>query len=96
MKTGSLVECIESCLGLSNFGLSKGEPIVKGSILTVRLITVSTFKKAPIIYFEEITNSTCVNTGREYGYPVSKFRELLPPMELEIAELLKQPEYVAL
>lgn len=83
MQVGSLVICIESCLGLNENGISRGEIIPVDSVLTVRLIRLSTIKRNPIIYFEEINNPICNNTGKEFGYPVRKFRELMPPISIE-------------
>lgn len=96
MKKGSLVICIHTCLGLNSNGESFGEIIVKGRILTIRYRGLSTFKKTPIIYFEEIVNGQNKSTGKEYGYPVCKFKELLPPMDLEISELLKEKKYATM
>lgn len=91
MKVGSLVECVNN----ENFNPIKGcvKPELN-TIYTVREVLLSYEFKVPMIFLEEIVNATHPQSGKEYGYQLARFRELLPPINLE--QELKQEELVTI
>lgn len=91
MQVGSLVECIES-FNNDNRGIYKDiekNPIV-GNIYTVRNIVELNEKIG--IQLEEIMNpilkyNDCIG---ETFFNIKKFREIQPPMEINIEELMEE------
>lgn len=89
MKIGSLVECINNS---GDYGdLCRPE---LNKAYTVKDFFLSTIRRVKCIRLEEITNRPNSITGIEYGYNIEYWRELLPPMEAEIKELLEEPQLV--
>jgi hypothetical protein len=87
MQIGSLVECIED---LQKYA-TKGETTpIKGNIYTVREIFECDEYVA--IRLEEIINTPQLyNCGfMECGFWIGKFRELQPPMDIEIDKLIEE------
>ncbi len=90
MQVGSLVVCI-------NFNFHEDViPLQPDTIYTIKIITpaysVSRQRAETGAYLEEIVNKLGVN-GLEWCYGLEIFREIQPPMEIKLSELLpeKQP-----
>ena len=83
MKVGSIVECVNPYLGSD-----KVKPLPKG-IYTVRCIRQINKDGTVGIEVCEIHNEIN-HTGFEYGYLITRFREITfpPSLELEINECL--------
>lgn len=83
MKVGSIVECVN----VSNITPREGYINIKpGNIYTVR--EINAVQGLTFILLEEIVNPPgwCIgNEFREPGWFISRFRELLPPMEIQSA-----------
>lgn len=88
MKVGSLVECLEDLQKYTTYG--EITP-VKGNIYTVREIFESGGDVA--IRLEEIFNTPQLyNEGFiECGFYIKKFRELQPPLDIDIESLIEEP-----
>lgn len=85
MKVGSLVERYKD-YGELDVTLVCGIVPEKYTPYTVREINIYG------LYLEEIINH--MGPFAEWGYETMYFRELQPPMEISIEELLKEPQTV--
>lgn len=91
MEVGSLVELLpRKIVTVAPNGVIFPQHNV---IYTVRDIEPPNNLSCQCILLEEIINPKAAN-GREYSFAIFCFRELQPPMEAEIKELLKEPKYV--
>lgn len=96
MKVGSLVECVKPFLQPATYGEKRPK---KGLIYTVRSVNIENGKT--YIRLEEIINE-CFRYRAASGAVVydecefnsQHFRELQPPMEINISELIKEVEPV--
>lgn len=90
MKVGSLVECIKDfSIFRQNRKFEKYETFpIKGNIYTVRGIP-----NDRVILLEEIINPIKpYNDGnKECAFDMEGFREIQPPMEINIEELMSEP-----
>ncbi|MDB5144215.1 MAG: hypothetical protein JWQ66_2928 [Mucilaginibacter sp.] len=100
MEVGSLVECVknpssEDCMRhIIMFGAIY--PSTR-TIYSVRMIRRNHLNTTNLLLLDEIDNTHLIPftvSKREPGFAIKFFRELLPPMESEIKELLEQPELV--
>lgn len=92
MKVGSLVELVYDNWYLLE-KLSKLGVVypVKGKIYTIREIVFS--QEGCGVLLEEIINPKIHNTRNgmvEHGFRIERFRELLPPMQISIEEILEE------
>lgn len=95
MKVGSLVECIK---GKTGQVIANGEKVfliqpIIGEIYTIREIRESPFEKGVIgILLEEIQNPVCsfAYVTMEPGYNIERFREIQPPMKIDIETLIHE------
>jgi hypothetical protein len=76
MKVGSLVKCVNN-KGHHPYWI----PAKLDTVYTVRDINVCPIMGTTGVYLEEIVNETNPYTGHEYGYLISRFRELVPPID---------------
>lgn len=84
MKVGSIVECVNN--KNPNQGRWDGCEIPKlNHPYTVRNITKCPNSGGITVRLEEIINPINKDTGSEFGYKIERFRELLPPMEIQSA-----------
>lgn len=88
MKIGSLVELVND--NWNNNTNAENYP-VKGKIYTVREIGVRHEDRVRYLLLEEVINPLCPLFGAEPGWKPSRFRELLPPMEISIEQILEEP-----
>lgn len=80
MKVGSIVECINDSGEMGIVRPKKGKPY------TVRDIGANICKPGVEgLRLEEIINGVHPHTGKEFAYYTWRFRELLPPMEIQDA-----------
>lgn len=93
MKVGSLVECVELFESPHEEHQNYIVP-VKGNIYTVREIRKETDYGVEFttILLEECVNPKFTWNGRhdEASFPVEGFREIQPPMTIELSELISQ------
>lgn len=97
MKRGSLVECIQSCKGLA---LINGDykravrDVCKGEILTVNELIPQYNDMGPTdqmcLEFVEIERFIHPVCNVPCGYPIEYFREVQPPMEVTIEQIITQ------
>ncbi len=82
MKVGSLVECIYD--GLLPHTIQDGENVIKGEIYTISAFIANGHG----VHLEEI-----ISDSIWHGFDISRFREIQPPIEINIEELMleKQP-----
>lgn len=96
MKVGSLVECVinpSSSEYLNTLTYGAIYPCT-GTIYSVRMIRRNYLNTTNLLLLDEIDNTHLIPftvSKREPGFAIKFFRELLPPMESEIKELLEQP-----
>lgn len=93
MKVGSLVECVcfsEGCCKVSGVKVNLNPNIQVGTILTVKLIRPE-WDGSVSLLFEEIKHAIHPNTKNEVGYVIQHFREIQPPMVVDIESLIEQP-----
>jgi hypothetical protein len=84
MKVGSIVECVKP----SNYLTDDIHPVV-GKIYTVREINTNV---STGLRFEEIVNEMKMQHYgfvEEVSFDIKRFRELLPPDEVNLEELLE-------
>lgn len=84
MKVGSLVVCIDVS------GLNLAKRLSKGKIYTVRNIYNNIYSNGTGVLLEEVFNTVVIETGRELGYKIERFKELDTPTSVNIEELLKE------
>lgn len=94
MKFGSLVECIVSCTG---FRYVNGIPtklmpsINKGEILTIETLIPSDSLGTVGIAFSEHDPVFHPVNKKQCGSPIRNFREIQPPLSIDIESLTEQP-----
>jgi len=88
MKVGSLVKCIRSTVIINPFW--EGTPAIAGEIYTIRDLLPNPSNGAPVIYLEEMKNAINTFSGKEYGYSPDDFREIQPPMEVSLEQILQE------
>lgn len=95
MKVGSLVEVVKNDSGMRRGydGLvgQRCTPIHIGEIDVVRGIDDSTFPGHIGIYLEGKKGDIDQIVKKEFGYLSTIFRELQPPMVIDIESLVEQP-----
>lgn len=84
MKVGSLVVCIKS----SSYS-SVHKQTFKGKIYTIRGIQYIKGIPGLGLIFEEIINDVNNDTGCEFDYCSSRFRELDTPTEINLENILE-------
>lgn len=90
MKIGSLVECINDNFDPKLHTISL-HPVLptKGKLYTIRHI----FKGYPsgiACYLEEIKSNTNPYFNIEQGFAINRFKEVQPPMEISIEDILEK------
>jgi len=99
MQVGSLVECIDSTIGYI-VALGKQIPLSslsKGSYYTIREIRPCRFSGVLGVLLEEISNHIVMHkdgSASEGAYNINKFREIQPPMEISINEIISEKDKV--
>ncbi len=104
MKVGSIVECVGNDKELTKYEMIIYEHLIKiGCVYPEKNETyvIGGMMEANGlvgIYLEEIINPKVFTTMGllEISFDITCFRELLPPMQKEIEELLKEPEILEL
>lgn len=85
MKVGSLVECIDD--KIPEWALCyHTKLIVKGKIYTIRGFN----RNGEGVYLEEIASKKNECTGREQSFRITRFREVLPPMQVSIQNIIEK------
>lgn len=89
MKTGSLIELVDD----KNW-LNKAPVIlpVKNKIYTVR--EIFTYKGHAAVYLMEIVSRPFLGDKVEAGFRLSRFSEIMPPMEISIEHFLEKVEKI--
>jgi hypothetical protein len=87
MRVGSLVVCINA----KGFEWTVEKPLVKDEIYTVRSIDNDPTLTETGIRLEEVYNDPDTH-GYEWTYRISRFREIQPPMKVNLAELMTEFE----
>lgn len=94
MQVGSLVECITPCGGnrfVNGIPTKLMPQIERGEILTVsNLLPADALGTKGIAFWEHPIVIHPI-TKKQCGSPIDNFRELMPPMEIDIEALIKQP-----
>lgn len=85
MKIGSLVECVDN----SGCMMPEYTPRVNYPY-TIEDIIKDEEDGRPILLLLEINTPIYKNNIR-YGFDAERFRELLPPMQISIEQILEQP-----
>lgn len=87
MKVGSLVECI-TCEYVTC-------GCIKGGIYTIRSIQndhkLSDNPNQILISLEEIQLPINQLSGNEFGFEIEDFREIQPPMDIKMDDLIEHP-----
>lgn len=89
MKVGSLVECISDRPTV----WPECKPVVLGEIYTVR--GFETLWSPDIgVFLEEITNVPHpIDPSLEFCYKIDRFKEIQPPMEIKLSDLIPENQY---
>jgi len=94
MKVGSIVECVSN-VRLPLFCPATTKTPTVGCIYTIRDMTRSPRSGSMHVHLEEIINhpwETTLDGWGEIWFGIWHFRELLPPEECDIEQVIKEPE----
>lgn len=79
MEVGSLVECIDS------YNILVAKHLSRGEVYVIREIIRDSRNGDLGVLLEEIYNKIQKKTNMEHGYRIGRFKELLPPIDLQKA-----------